>query len=219
MKKIKLSNILLYTALALSGVWIVLLTLGAFKVFDLSALAGKNFNYIAAYVIVIVGLLLYIGFMFIEKIKGLIIPEWFKNLFYISFFIFTNVYYFFGLYGTIAGLIIFDVCLACLLNIAAVSIFYNTQKDEKNSVKTTNKFLSLTTFSYAVSGGTIYLIIAGIIKIISKSSALLSSLAILVTEMSVILFVSIIFALMFILSMKRERRLINSCLIKYIKTK
>ena len=37
--------------------------------------------------------------MFIEKWRNLIIPNWFKNLFYVAFFVFTNIYYFFGLFN------------------------------------------------------------------------------------------------------------------------
>ena len=212
----KLSTILLYTALVLSGAWLVVLTLGLFNVINLTAVAGKNFNYIAAYIIVIVGLALYILFMFIEKWRKLIVPAWFKNLFYVAFFVFTNVYYFFGLYQTIAGLIVFDVYLACLLNIAAVSLFYNTQKDSKNAVKTTEKFLAFSSFSYAVSGAVIYQVISCLCKVLAKTEGLFASLAMVVTELCIFVFVSLLFALFYALSMKGSRKFVNACLIKYL---
>lgn len=215
----KLTPWLLYSALVLSGLWIILLSLGMFEVLDYSKVIGANFNYIVAFVIVIVGLLLYIGFMFIEKIRNLDIPAWFKNLFYIAFFVFTNIYYFFGLYGKIAGLIIFDIYFASLINILAVSLFYNTQKDAKNTVKTTDKFLVFSCFCYASTAVLVYEVLVSAIKCIAKSTGLFASLALFVTEASTMLCVSFVFALVFALSMKKSRRLINNCLIKYFPPK
>lgn len=212
----KLPTILLYTFLTLSGVWIVILSLGAFGVLQLSEIAGSNFNYIWAYVIVLVSLGLYILFMFAEKWRSWIVPSWLKSLFFVAFFVFTNVYYFFGLYQTLAGIIVFDICLASLMNIVAVSLFYNTQKDAKNSVKTTEKFLCFSTFSYAITGATFYQIIALVCRILSSTTGLLSKIALVVSELSIFVSVSLIFALLFALSMKGKRKFINGCLVKYI---
>ncbi len=212
----KLPTIILYTALGLSCAWLVLLALGVFEVFNLASIAGANFNYIGAFVIVIVALVLYIGFMLIEKWRSLSIPNWFKTLFYIAFFVFTNVYYFFSLYSTTAGLIIFDIYLACLLNIAGVSVFYNTQKDSKNAVKTTDKFLCFSTFCYAVTGGVVYEVISCLVKVIANAQGLFASLSLVVTELSIIMAVSLVFALFFALSMKKDRKFVNACLVKYI---
>lgn len=212
----KLPTILLYTFLGLSGAWLIVLTLGLFNVFNLTAIAGANFNYIGAFVIVLVGLGLYILFMFAEKWRSWIVPTWFKCLFFVAFFVFSNVYYFFGLYQTIAGLVIFDICLAALLNIAAVSLFYNTQKDAKNAVKTTDKFLCFSTFCYAVTGGVVYQVIALLVKVIGKTQGLFASLALVVTELSIFVAVSLVFALFFALSMKGKRKFVNACLVKYL---
>lgn len=215
----KLSTILLYSALALSGIWIILLSLGMFEVLDFSSITKSNFNYILAFVIVILGLLLYIAFMFIEKVRALVIPAWFKNLFYVAFFVFTNVYYLFGLYQTIAGLVIFDIYFASLINILAVSLFYNTQKDAKNTVKTTDKFLVFSCFCYSGTAILIYQLVVALVKCIINSANTFSSLALVVTEISTMLCVTFIFAIMFALSMKKSRRLINNCLIKYTTVK
>lgn len=212
----KLPTILLYTFLGLSGAWLVVLALGLFNVFNLTAIAGANFNYIWAFIILLVALGLYILFMFAEKWRSWVVPNWFKCLFYVAFFVFTNVYYFFGLYQTIAGVVIFDICLAALLNIVAVSLFYNTQKDNKNAVKTTDKFLCFSTFCYAVTGATIYQVISLIVKVIAKSQGVLATLAIVVTELSIFIAVSLLFALFFALSMKGKRKFVNACLVKYL---
>lgn len=215
----KLSTALLYSALALSAVWIILLSLGMFEVLDYSSVTKSGFNYLVAFIIVVLCMLLYIGFMFVEKIRNLDIPAWFKSLFYVAFFVFTNVYYFFGLYQTIAGLVVFDIYFTCLMNILAVSLFYNTQKDAKNTVKTTDKFLVFSCFCYSATAILIYQLIGAAVKCIAKTSGLFASLALVVTEVSTMLCVSLIFAVMFTLSMKKSRRLVNNCLIKYITPK
>jgi len=211
----KLSNVLLYGALAVSGVWTILLTLGALGLIPIAAIAGSHFNYIWALVIVVAGLLLYIVFMFIEKIRNLIIPNWFKCLFYLAFFVFTNVYYLFSWYHTVAGTIVFDVYLAVLLNIAAVSVFYNTQKDAKNIVKTTDRFLVFSCFAYASLGAVVYELISLVIKVISNGTGLLYGLPFVVTEIAVMLCVNFVFAIIFALSLKKTKAFINGCLIKY----
>lgn len=213
----KLTSVILYSALVLSGLWIVMLALGMFQVLDYSSVIGAGFSYWWAFAIVIVCMLLYIGFMFIEKWRNLNIPVWLKNLFYVAFFIFTNVYYFFGLYSKIWSIILFDICFACLVNILSVSLFYNTQKDEKNTVKTTEKFLVFTCFSYSSMIILVYQLIVGLAKCIAGTSGILSNLALMVTEVSTMLCVTFVFAILFTLSMKKSRKFINSCLIKYTK--
>lgn len=211
----KPSTFLLYFALTVSGLWAILLALGAFGVLPISAIAGSHFNYIWALVIVVVGLLFYVAFLFIEKIKNLIIPDWFKCLFYFAFLVFTNVYYLFSWYHTIAGILVFDAYLAVLLNIAAVSLFYNTQKDAKNIVKTTDKFLVFSCFAYACTGIVVYQLISLLTKVICKSTGAIAGLPIVVTEIAIMLFITFVFALMFALSLKKSKKLINNCLVKY----
>ena len=211
----KVSNILLYGALAISGIYAILLALGAFGVLNISSIAGSHFNYVWALVIVVAGLALYVAFMFIEKIRNLIIPEWFKYLFYLAFFVFTNIYYLFSWYHTIAGMLVFDVYLAVLLNIGAVSLFYNTQKDAKNIVKTTDKFLVFSCFAYSALGIVIYEIISLIIKVSVGGTGILFGLPFMVAEIAAMLCVNFVFAVAYTLSLKKSKAFVNSCLIKY----
>ena len=86
------SKIFIYSSIAISAIWAIFLALGVFGALDVKSIAGAHFNYIAALIIDIVGILFYVGFVFVEKIRNLTIPEWFKVLFYIAFLVFTNVY-------------------------------------------------------------------------------------------------------------------------------
>ena len=210
------SKIFIYSSIAISAIWAIFLALGVFGALDVKSIAGAHFNYIAALIIDIVGILFYVGFVFVEKIRNLTIPEWFKVLFYIAFLVFTNVYYLFSWYHTIAGLIVFAVYIAVLFNILAVSLFYNTQKDAKNVVKTTDRFLVFSCFAYAGLMTLVYQLISVLVKLLSNSTDVIASLAMIVSEMSVMLFVGFVFALLFAISLKRTRRLVNACLIKHV---
>jgi len=211
----KFSNILLYGALGVCGAWTIVLALGAFGVFSLAQVAGAHFNYVWAFVIVAVCLLCYIAFMFVEKIRNLVVPDWFKCLFYLAFLVFTNGYYFFSLYHTIAGVLVFVIYLSMLFNILAVSLFYNTQKDAKNIVKTTDKFLVFSAFSYATLGVVVYEVISLLVKVIAKDSSVLSGAPMILTEIAAMLCVNFIFAIIFAMSLKKTKKFINACLIKY----
>ena len=103
-----------------------------------------------------------------------------------------------------------------LISILSVSIFYNTQKDNKNTVKTTDKFLCFSTFSYAITGAVVYQLISCLCKVIAKTQGIFATLALVVTELSIFVAVSLVFALFFALSMKGSRKFINACLIKYL---
>lgn len=216
-EKIKLTSILLWTVLGLSLVHLTFLLLGLFGVVTPDVLNRDSFSYILAFVLVGICLALYIIFMFIEKAQKMIIPEWFKAVFYVGFYIFTNVYYYFGLFGTLAGLIAFYVYLAFVLNIIAVSVFYNTQKTENNILKSTTTFTTITTFTYAVAGGTLLEIIISSFKLMFAKNSIYSTLSMVVVDMCVMILVSLVMAIIFAVSLNKQKKIINGCLIKYYK--
>ena len=217
MKKtnIKLSTILLYTVLAFSVIHSVFLLLSLFSVVPMHFLEDVNFNYVTAFVLVGICLLLYIALMFIEKFRKLVIPEWFKDVFYVGFFVFTNIYYLFGLYSNIFTLIVFYVYLAFVLNIVSLSIFFNVQKTEHNVLKTTTTYTVFTTFAYSVALFAMIETVISAFKLIFNPASVFATLSSLVVNMCTGVFVSLVFALLFALSLSKKKRLINKCLIKY----
>ncbi len=216
-KKFSFSNFLLWAVLVLSVAHLVFLLLGVFNVLTPKCLTREYFNYILAFVLVALCLCLYICLMVIESKKKLIIPEWFKVVFYVGFYVFTNVYYYFGLYGSVAGLIVFYVFFAFVLNIIALAVFFNTQKSETNVLKTSTTFTTLTTFTYAVSAGAILEVLVSAVKMIFFSKTMFATLQMMIIEMCVVILVSIVMAILFSLSMIRTKALINNCLIKFYK--
>ena len=98
-KKDLACNIALIVALVFSVVHLIVLTLGLFGTITLNVY--EEFNYIFAYILVVLSLALFILSFFITKIKGLVVPAWFRIMFYIAFFLFTNTYYIIGGYRNI----------------------------------------------------------------------------------------------------------------------
>lgn len=211
-KKDLTCNITLISVLVFSVVHILILTLNLFGVTELSF--HKGFNYLIAYILVIACLMLYVFGFFITKIKSLEIPTWFRMMFYIAFYLFTNVYYSLGLYGNIYFLIVFFAYIAFLVNIASLSVFYNTQKDEKNRLKSTNRFLLTSVFFYAVATNAIIQFLINTFKAFIVPNYEFSTLVAFVVEMSTMLLVTIVMTCIFYFSLQKTKALINGCLIK-----
>ena len=213
MQNKKPSFIVLILSLALSVAHLVLLFLGVFGVLVPSWLIESNFNYLLAFCLLALNLILDIVFLVIEKHKLLEIPEWFRVVFFIGFFIFTNVYYYFGLYNLIYTVIILYVYLAVVLSIASISIFYNVQKDDRNIVKSNNKFACVSTFTYSTSMFLIIETAVIAVKIIFGMNTASTSTMFLINSCVAIL-VSLVISIIFYLSLSRTKRLVNACLIK-----
>lgn len=216
-KKFTFTDFLLWTVLVLSVAHLVFLLLGLFNVLTPSFLNRQYFNYIVAFVLVGVCLVLYICLMVIEQKQKLIIPTWFKIVFYIGFYVFTNVYYYFGLYGSVAGTICLYIYLAFVINIIALAVFFNTQKSDTNVLKTSVVFTTITTFAYAITACALIETIVSAVKIIFFSTTVFASLSMFIVDMCVMVLVSIVLAIAFGLSLSKSKKLINSCLIKYYK--
>lgn len=206
-------NFTLIGVLLFTLIHILILTLNLFGVTNFSVPA--NFNYITAYIFVIVCLMLYILGFFVTRLKRVIFPAWIRTLFYIALFLFTNVYYILGFYSSIFGIIIFYSYLAFLISVLSVSVFCNTQKDEKNRLKASYRFISISVLSYSVTISTIAEILISAVKVIffknAATSTLLYSLVALVTMM----IVSIILAIAYFVSLKKTKVFINGCLVKF----
>ncbi len=215
MKKFKkdlVSNITLICVLAFSGVHLLLLTLNLFNVTKFALPSG--FSYIAAYVLMVLCFAFYVAAFFVENIKQLVIPTWLKVLFYVAFFVFTNVYYILGLYKNIISMLVFVAYIAFLLNIVALSIHFNVNKDEKNKLKSTTFGLIFNTSTYSVALSAFAIFILSIFKLIFASNH--ATLANLVFEMLTAFVVCTIIQILLAVSHKKSKKLINNCLVKIV---
>lgn len=212
---IKLSTILLYSALVFSVTHLTFLLLSLFNVVPMKFLDDIKFNYVIALVLVGICLLLYIAFMFIEKSKKLVIPEWFKDVFFVGFFVFTNIYYLFGLYSNIISLVIFYIYLTSVINIISLSIFFNIQKSETNILKTTTTYTVFTTFTYSVALFAMLETVISAFKIVFVKTSTFATLSMVIIDMCIGILVSLLFAISFAISLTKRKKLINGCLIKY----
>jgi len=150
--------------------------------------------------------------MVIEKHKLLEIPEWFRVVFFIGFFVFTNVYYYFGLYNIIYTEMLFYIYLSVVLSILSISIFYNVQKNEKNVVKSNNKFAAVSTFTYSTSMFLIIETAITLVKVIFKATE--KALTVFLINSTVAILVSLIISIIFYFSLIRDKKIINACLVR-----
>lgn len=209
------SNIALTVALVFSIVHLVILTL---SVFDLTPITFyEGFNYFLAYVLLILSLGIFILCFFIEKLAKIKIPTWFSVVFYIAFFLFTNTYYAINGYANLFTIIFFFAYISFISTIANVSVFYNTQKDEKNKLVASRKYIMTSVFFYSVGTNAIFEIIISAIKSFCFPKFDYTSLEMYIVEFCTMLLVTIIMCFILNASLKRKKRVINGCLIKKYK--
>lgn len=217
--KISASSIILWCVLGLSLVHFTFLLLGLFNVLNQPMLEKENFNFVVSFVLVALCLAFYIAFMFIEKKKNLVVPAWFKIVLYVSFYVFTNLYYYFGLYSTIYGLIGFYAVLALILNIISLALFFNAQKTDSNLLRATPSYSAMTIFAYTVCFATVIEVIISALKVALIPTSLFSSLSYFIIDICVVLIVSILMSIFYSLSLSKKKKFINACLIKVYKEK
>ncbi len=217
MKKITKSefacSITLISVLACTAVHFLLITLNLFGVTKFSLPAG--FSYIFAYILIAACLTLYILGFFVARIKRMILPAWLRIMFYIAFFLFTNTYYICGFYQDLIGIVIFFIYLTFLINILSVSIFYNIQKDDKNRLKASNKYITASVFCYSLAFSTLLHLAVSAVKLIFFKDYALSDLSTYFVEIVTMVATTGIVSVAFWLSLNRTKKFINSCLVKF----
>ena len=206
-------NITLSAVLVATAIHILILTLNLFGVISFGV--PRNFNYIFAYILTIICLGLYIFGFAVSKFKRIIFPAWLRIFFYIAFFLFTNVYYLMGLYTRAFTIMLFYAYIGFLISVLSVSIFYNTQKDEKNKLKSTNKFISLSVFCYSVAFASIAQFIISLVKVIFFGNAATSVLSVYVISIASMLITISALSIAFYISLRKSKKFINACLVKY----
>ena len=107
---------------------------------------------------------------------------------------------------------LFYVYLSIVLTILSISIFYNVQKDEKNVVKSSNKFTAVSTFTYSTSMFLIIETLISLVKVIFKATE--NALTVFLINSSVAILVSLIISVIFYFSLSRNKKFINACLVR-----
>lgn len=208
-------NVTLICTLSFSFIHLLLLTLNIFGVTRFAL--PDNFSYIVAYILVIVSLALYVFGFYLCRFTNIFIPAWFRMLFYIAFFMFTNVYYILGLFGSIIGLIFFFAYIAFLTCIISLSIYFNTQKDENNKLKISPKSLVTSVLFYSISANAIVQFVINLVKVIFFESYKFATLSAYLIEFGTMIAVCSVVSILFWLSLNRTKTFINNCLIKIYK--
>lgn len=211
-RKNLVNNITLIIVLVLTFAHLVFLTLNVFGVTGVKLY--QDFNYFVAYILVIMSLAMYILGFFIEKIANLKIPSWFEIVFYVAFYLFTNIYYITNAYSTVLGLIVFFAYLSFLVTIINVAIFYHTQKDEKNKLKNSRSYIVTSIFFYSVGTNAILELFISAVKAFFFPDFIFTTLTSYVVEFCAMILVTIFMCILFNGSLKKSKKLINGCLIK-----
>ena len=212
-KKDLACNITLISVLACTLIHLTFLILGIFDVVNLKT--TTSFNYIVAFVLVIACLLLYILGFFISYQQRLSVPAWFRVMFYIAFFVFTNTYYLAGLYENIWFLLIFFAYISVLINIICLSLFYNIQKDEKGRLKTSAKYLCTCVCLWSIAVCSFVQFVVNFFKAFVFDQYIFSTLKVFTFEYMIMIVVCIVMAVINYLSLIQTKTLVNGCLIKH----
>ena len=205
-------NITLICTLVFSGIHLLLLTLNLLGATNFEFYAG--FNYILAYILVIASLALYIFGFYVYHFSRVYMPSWFRMLFYIAFFLFTNVYYIMNWFNTLIGLIFFYAYISFLACIISLSIYFNTQKDEKNKLKISPKSLISSVFFYAIAGNALLQFVINMVKFIAFRSYEFTTLSAYLIEFGVMIGMTSLITIIFAISLHGSKKFINACLIK-----
>jgi len=205
-------NITLIAVLTFTCVYLLILTLNLFGVSHI--VFHENFNYIVAYILAIVCLALYVFGFYTYKFSKIYMPSWFRILFYVAFFLFTNIYYIFNLYSVMIGLIFFFAYLAFLTCIISLSVYFNTQKDDKNKLKIQPKSLITSVFCYSIALNALLQFVINLVKVVAFGSYKFTTLSAYLIEFGTMIGVCVLVCVIFSLSLHGTKTLINGCLIK-----
>ena len=198
--------------LVFTVIHLMIVTLNLFGATELAF--PTDFNYLFAYFLVIISLVLYILSFFIVKLKNFRVPNWISIVFYVAFFLFTNVYYVAGLFTNLVALIFLFIYISVMVNIICLSIFYNLQKDEKNRLRSSKAYIITSVFLFSVAVSSLFILVITAMKAFFFPTYEMATLYVFVIEMCTMVLSSLIINVSFSLSLSRSKVFINSCLIK-----
>ena len=205
-------NTFLICALALSALYFGFLMLGLFNVVNISGVVGKNFNYLLAFAAIVACLGIYTISLFIENHNALEVPTWISCTFYVCFFVFTNVYYFFGLYDILVTNLIFYIALSVLISILSLSIYYNCLKNDDGTLKNKINFTAFILFCISTALSVCFSLIVMFIKFMINTNVNLTVHTL--SSFGIMLLSACLFAIIFHTSIKTDKKFANACLIK-----
>lgn len=207
----KVRNSFLIGALVLSVAHFVILMLSLFNVINTSAVINPNFNYFVAFALIVIGLILYVISLFVEEKSKLSVPTWLSCTFYLAFFVFTNVYYFFGLYNQLLTNLIFYLVLSVLISILSLSIYYNALKELDGTLNNKNRFIGVVLFAISISISVLVVFVVNIIKFIVNHN--INITVHFLASFGILILSALVFAVLFSESIKKTKKFANACLI------
>ena len=205
-------NTFLICALALSALYFGFLMLGLFNVINISGILGKNFNYLLAFAAIVACLGIYTISLFIENHNALDVPTWLSCTFYVCFFVFTNIYYLFGLYDILITNLLFYVALSVLIGILSLSIYYNCLKDNDGYLENKINFTAFMLFCISTALSVCFSLVVMFIKFMLNTNTNLTTHTL--TSFAIMLLSACLLSIIFHTSIKTDKKFANACLIR-----
>ena len=205
-------NAFLISALALSALYFAFLMFGLFNVINIAPVLGKNFNYLLAFAAIVACLGLYTISLFIENHNALEVPTWLACTFYVCFFVFTNIYYLFGLYDILILNLVFYIAMGVLISMLSISIYYNCLKNDDGTLKNKIGFTSFILFCISTALSVCFSLVVMLIKFFINTNVNLTIHTL--SSFGILLLCASLFSIVFNISIKTDKKFVNACLIK-----
>lgn len=214
--KVKVSDVFLYSAILITFGFLIFTIVDLFRSVSTKEFTIYTKNFLLTFSMIVVATVVYLLLLYFERGK-LKYPEWFKSFIVVSVLIFFIVYPFFNLFTIIYFDILFNIVIGIVSSIIGVSIFYNYLKNDKNNLKAKPVMVVFFSFMFAITTAVFIELIEVFINILKKSETLIISGDII--DICVIIATSLILNIMFYISLRKQKILINGCLITISKNK
>lgn len=150
-------------------------------------------------------------FSYLIKNKRVNLKDWLAIGFYIAIFMLVNVFNIFGLYNYFVLNLFASMLIGLMLAIIGVSVYYNYLKNESNRVKAKAIVVCIFAFVFTIAGAFIIELVKYLVSLIFETGFYsFGKVALNCLYAGV---GSIIINIVFYLSLKGDKKIINACLI------
>lgn len=211
--KTKISDIFLYAGIILTFAYLIFTVVDLFRSISSKELSIFTTNFLLAFIMIIIATVLYLFLLYFEKSK-FEFPEWFKCTIITFIFIFSIIYTMFNLYSYLAFSIIFYVVISFMLSLIGISIFYNYLKDTKNILKISPFMVFLFSVCFTITIGVLIQLIVILTKDLNQLKTTSAPIYLdFYINLGAMLISSLITSFVMFISLKKSKKLINSCII------
>lgn len=201
------SNIFYISAMSITVLLFIFYVLCLFNVFKVSL----AISYYVIFGLLILSLIINLCIILFEIKRKIYISSLVKFLIYLANIVFIGVFPAFGLYEKVGFSVLFNIVVGMVFAIIGVSIFFNSLKTKDNIVRVNYCFVILFSLSFTFLMLVLCLIIKfGVIELAFKRF----DIKLLFIDLLCSLIFSIVYNVIFYISLKQNKTLINYCIIE-----